>query len=174
MPDILIIGYGNTLRGDDAMGIHAAHALHDFYCNDGKVRVLATSQLSLDFAEDVSQAQFVVFLDAAEAGAPGQIFSEEVVPADDKVRFTHHCSPRTLLMLAKRLYGNTPYAVSLTMAGAWSEVGVGLSPEAQNKLPELLDRAKTLVDEWRVKVAAKRDDSSAAVKVHHSQADRCR
>ena len=148
MPEVLIIGYGNTLRGDDALGIHAAHALHDFYCNHGGVRVLATSQLSVDFADDVSQAQFVLFLDAAEIGTPGQILTEYLEPADDNVRFTHHCSPRTLLTLANRLYGKAPVAVSLTMAGASSEVGVGLSRQVQDKLPQLLDRAKAIVAEW--------------------------
>jgi hydrogenase maturation protease len=160
MPNVLIIGYGNTVRGDDALGIHAAHALHDFYCNHGSVRVLATSQLSLDFAEDISQAQFVVFVDAAAAGPPGQILTQNLAPAEDNVRFTHHCSPPTLLALAKRLYGKAPVAVSLTMAGASSEVGVGLSPQVQDKLPELLDRAKTMVAEWQGKATSSVQTSS--------------
>jgi hydrogenase maturation protease len=151
MTDVLILGYGNTLRGDDALGIHAAHALHDFYCNDGGVRVLATSQLSLDFAEDLSQAQFVLFIDAAAAGSPGKIFTEPLLPAEEQVRFTHHCSPGTLLMVAKRLYGRAPAAASLTMAGSSSEVGVGLSDRIQSKMPELLEQAKRIVSDWRRK-----------------------
>ena len=156
MLDVLILGYGNTLRGDDALGIHAAHALHDFYCTDGGVRVLATSQLTFDLAEDISQAQLILFIDAAVAGLPGDIHSEEILPADEKVRFTHHWTPRTLLMLTKQLYGTTPAAVSLTMAVGTSEVGVGLSKEVQSNLPELLERAKAIVSSWRLVAAEKK------------------
>ena len=149
MPDVLILGYGNTLRGDDALGVHAAHALHDFYCADGEVRVLATSQLTIDLAEDISQANFILFIDAAASGLPGEIHSEQILPsAGEKVRFTHHWTPRTLLMLSKQLYGKAPMAVALTMATASCELGVGLSQEVEHRMPELLDRAKSIVSEW--------------------------
>lgn len=154
MPDVLILGYGNTLRSDDALGVHAAHALEDFYCDDAGVRVLATSQLSLDLAEDVSQAEFVLFIDAAEGGSPGEIFRETLSPADDNIRFTHHCDPSTLLMAAKRLYAHAPSAIGLTMAGASSEVGLGLTHEIQGRLPYLLEHAKSIVSQWRLDAAA--------------------
>lgn len=164
MLDVLILGYGNTLRGDDALGIHAAHALHDFYCTDGRVRVLATSELTFDLAEDIAQARIIIFIDAAVSGLPGEIHSEEILPAGEKVRFTHHWTPRNLLMLCKQLYGHAPSAISLTMAGASSEVGVGLSQEIEHRLPELLERAKTIVSGWRLehgentlRTAAERD-----------------
>jgi hydrogenase maturation protease len=163
MLDVLILGYGNTLRGDDALGIHAAHALHDFYCTDGGIRVLATSQLTLDLAEDISQARMILFIDAAAAGLPGEIHSEEILPATEKIRFTHHWTPRTLLMLSKQLYGTAPSAVSLTMAVASTEVGVGLSQEAEHRLPELLVRAKTIVSKWRLDNAGNKLRSSATV-----------
>ncbi len=150
MLDVLILGYGNTMRGDDALGIHAAHALHDFYCTDGGIRVLATSQLTFDLAEDLSQANFILFIDAATSGLPGEIHVEEVQPADEKVRFTHHWTPRTLLMVCKQLYGKAPTALSLTMAVSSSEMGMGLSQEIEHRMPELLERAKAMVADWRL------------------------
>ncbi len=166
MPDVLILGYGNTLRGDDALGIHAAHALHDFYCTDGGVRVLATSQLTFDLAEDISQSKMILFIDAAAAGLPGVLHSEEVLPATEKVRFTHHWTPSTLLMLCKQLYGKAPAAVSLTMAIASSEVGVGLSQQIEHRMPELLERAKSIVAEWRLEHG---DDKLRATRNHEIQ-----
>ncbi len=151
MLDVLILGYGNTLRGDDALGIHAAHALHELYCTDGGIRVLATSQLTPDLAEDISQAQMILFIDAAASGLPGEIHSEEISLADEKVRFTHHWTPRTLLMLSKQLYGRAPLAMTLTMAVASSEIGVGLSQEIEHRLPQLLERAKAIVSGWRLR-----------------------
>ena len=150
MLDVFILGYGNTMRGDDALGIHAAHALYDFYCNDGGIRVLATSQLTFDLAEDISQAQLIIFIEATEAGVPGEIQTEKLLPADEKVRFTHHWTPRTLLTLSKQLYGKAPSAVMLTMSVASNETGVGLSAEVQSRMPELLEHAKTVVANWRL------------------------
>ena len=142
MLDVLILGYGNTLRGDDALGIHTAHALHDFYCTDGGIRVLATSQLTFDLAEDISQAKMVLFIDAAESGSPGEICADEVIPADEKVRFTHHWTPRTLLMLAQQLYGRAPTAMTLTMAVASSEMGLGLSEQYRTECPSCWNAPK--------------------------------
>jgi hydrogenase maturation protease len=169
MLDVLILGYGNTLRGDDALGIHAAHALHDFYCTDGGIRVLATSQLTLEIAEDISQARMILFIDAAAAGLPGEIHSENLVPADEKVRFTHHWTPGTLLMLCKQLYGRAPSAVSLTMAVASSEVGVALSQEIEHRLPELLERAKAIVSDWRLANSKNKRRSTASPEVELAQ-----
>ena len=161
MLDVLILGYGSTLRGDDALGIHAAHALHDFYCTDGGIRVLATSQLTFDLAEDLSQAHLIVFVDAAEAGVPGEIRSKQILPAEGKVRFTHHWTPATLLMLSKQLYGAAPSAVLLTMAVASTELGMGLSDEIQHRLPELLEHVKTIVSNWRMENAENKLRSTA-------------
>jgi hydrogenase maturation protease len=162
MLDVLILGYGNTLRGDDALGIHAAHALHDFYCTDGGIRVLAISQLAFDLAEDIAQAQLVLFIDAAESGCPGEICTAEVLATEEKVRFTHHWTPPTLLMLSRQLYGRAPTAMTLTMAAASSEMGVGLSQAVQNRLPELLERAKAIVSNWRLETAGSQPRSATS------------
>jgi len=153
VPGILILGYGNTLRSDDALGIHAAHELQNFYCDDAGVRVLATSQLMVELAEDVSQAQLALFVDAAEGGSPGRIVVECLAPEAEAVRFTHHCPPRTLLAAAKHLYGRAPEAMSITMVGSSFDVGMGLSSEVQSSLPRLLDDVKRIVTDWRLKAA---------------------
>ncbi len=150
MPGILILGYGSTLRSDDALGVHAAHALQEFYCDQAGVRVLATSQLTLELAEDVSQAQFVLFIDAAEGRPPGDISQECLAPEEENIRFTHRCTPRLLLKAARQLYGRAPSAMSLTMAGASFAIGMGLSREIQSRLPHLLEEAKAIVSNWRL------------------------
>jgi hydrogenase maturation protease len=150
MPGILILGYGSTLRSDDALGIHAAHALQEFYCDQAGVRVLATSQLSVELAEDVSQAQFVLFIDATEGEPPGEIFRECLEPEEQNLRFTHRCTPRMLLKAARQLHGRAPSAMGLTMTGASFDVGMGLSPEIQSRLPDLLAEAQAIVCNWRL------------------------
>jgi Ni,Fe-hydrogenase maturation factor len=46
MPSIVVIGYGNPLRGDDAIGWKAAEALRDVYEDDMAVEVFASHQLT--------------------------------------------------------------------------------------------------------------------------------
>lgn len=150
MSGILILGYGSTLRSDDAIGIHAALALQELYCDQAGVRVLATTQLTLELAEDVSQAQFVLFIDAAEGWPPGEIIRESLAPEREAVRLSHRCTPRALLAAARQLYDRAPSAMSLTMAGASFAVGMGLSREIQSKLPDLLEEAKRIVLNWRL------------------------
>jgi Ni,Fe-hydrogenase maturation factor len=54
---ILVIGYGNELRGDDAIGQWVA-------------RAVAAHQLTPELAEDLAHTDYAVFVDAyrAEAG----------------------------------------------------------------------------------------------------------
>ncbi len=149
MLEVLIIGYGNTLRSDDALGVHAAHALQDFYRDDAKVRALAASQLTWEFAEDVSQARFVIFLDAALGEAPGIITTTAVEPQPPATRITHHCAPCHLLHAAGQLYGDAPQAVTATMAAASFNLGSGLSVRVVENMPRLLEVAKQLVSDWK-------------------------
>ena len=64
MPSIVVIGYGNPLRGDDAIGWKAAEALRDVYEDDMAVEVFASHQLNPEMAESVAEAGMVIFIDA--------------------------------------------------------------------------------------------------------------
>ena len=73
MPGTLIIGYGNLLRGDDAVGCRAAYELEQLFRDDPDVEVIASQQLTPEMADDVAGSDFVLFLDAAtgeDAGNP--------------------------------------------------------------------------------------------------------
>ncbi|MEO8391518.1 MAG: hydrogenase maturation protease [Chloroflexota bacterium] len=60
---ILIIGYGNPLRSDDAIGQQIAQAMKD-RLNRSDVEVLLTYQLTPELIYSISEAQLVVFIDA--------------------------------------------------------------------------------------------------------------
>ena len=148
MARVLIIGYGNAVRSDDALGIHAAHALGDYYRDRADVRTIPTSQLSWELAEDLSQADFVLFLDASVAEAPGTIVEEDIDSRSSTTELTHHCTPGALLITSVQLYGKAPCVVSLTMVGSSFDVGVGLSQLVKSRFEEFLDKAKAIVAEW--------------------------
>ena len=77
--DVLVIGYGNALRGDDAVGLRAAERL----AADGRLpgaRIDACHQLTPELAADIAAARLVVLVDAREnGGTAGDVRLEQVV-----------------------------------------------------------------------------------------------
>lgn len=128
MPEILIIGYGNPLRGDDAVGYVAAERL------DG----LARQQLTPELMEPISQAARVIFIDAKAGGEPGAIEERALKPAPAGTAFTHYATPEALLAGAHKLYGRCPPATLITIAGSDFELGHPLSPPVRQALKKLL------------------------------------
>ncbi len=149
MNKVLIIGYGNSLRDDDAIGVHAAHLLEEMYRDDPAVRVIGAHQLTPEMAEDIAEAKFVVFLDAAVGARPGEIGKTSLQARRGSAGFTHHCTPATLLLAAEQLYGEAPSAIGLTITGASFEVGKRLTPVVKRRLPELIAAVQEVVVSWR-------------------------
>ena len=145
MYKVLVIGIGNPVRGDDAVGCHAAHALEQMYRGDPQVEVMAVHQLTPELADDISQSVFVLFLDACAGGRPGAIRQHSVAPTHGSRSFSHHLNPASLLAAAESLYGDAPAAGMLTIVGASFEVGEQLSPVTMAKLPELVRLAQEII-----------------------------
>ena len=145
----IIIGYGNSLRGDDAIGCRAAHELEKVFRGDPDVEVIASQQLTPEMAEDVARSEFVIFLDAALADNPGTIHRMDILPEPGPGGFTHHLTPSSLLSAAEQLYGDAPAAIGLTLTGWSFELGERLTPGAKRRLPDLVHLAREVVEKHR-------------------------
>ena len=105
----LVIGYGNTLRGDDGAGVVAARRVRALIPD---VDVLVVHELQPELVETISQRQSVIFLDAAtgvEKLVCATIDSSTSVPPMNSHLFT----PAQLLALSQSLYGRAPGSVHL-------------------------------------------------------------
>lgn len=146
MPRILIIGYGNTLRGDDGFGFLAAERLREAI-RDPEIQVLALHQLTPELMEPISRAGLVLFIDAGVEGEPGQLRFEPVEPEGDSAgRFTHFSTPAGLLAGARALYGGAARATMASAAGADFDVGEVLSPAMQRTLDEMPGTVRDWID----------------------------
>lgn len=135
--DVLIIGFGNPLRGDDGLGWQAAERLAAA-SRPGR-QVLACQELTPDLAEPLSRASRAVFIDAAAHGEPGAIVVSEVRAGPvEASAFSHHLGPAGLLALAAAWYGRAPQAELITVAGASFEYSETLSSVAQTALENVL------------------------------------
>ena len=139
---VLVVGYGSSLRGDDAIGQRVVEELRR---RRGRVIGLAGAKFVLapcltpELAEDIASAGFAIFADAASDGRPvGAVSVETVLAGTDRGpgglaagRAAAGCwedlSPRGLLRLASELYGSVPPAVLVSVGVGRTSLGEGLS-----------------------------------------------
>ena len=144
MTGVLVIGYGNTLRGDDALGWHVADRLRK--SPPPKAEVIASHQLTPEMAEAISEAGRVVFVDAREDIAPGEIRIERLDPAQgDQAAFSHQCNPWGLLQSARVLYGVAPISLLVGVGGEDFDLGDRMSPAMTRALEETVALVKALI-----------------------------
>ncbi len=135
---MLVIGWGNPLRGDDGFGFVAAERI-ERRLRGTQHEVLAVHQLTPELMDPISRADVVVFIDASEEGQPGKLIRRDVAASAHAAAFTHHASPAGLLAGAKLLYGATPQALLYTVRGQDFEFGQQLSGPVERAVDELVE-----------------------------------
>jgi hydrogenase maturation protease len=63
MPHVVVVGYGNPLRGDDGVGWRVAEAIAQRWADHVTIRV--GQQLLPEWAADLADAQVVFIIDAS-------------------------------------------------------------------------------------------------------------
>jgi hydrogenase maturation protease len=131
---LLLIGYGNTLRGDDGVGPFVVGEMMGRH--QATVRACVVQQLTPELCLLLAEHDVVVFVDACAAvGADGC----RLVPVESRGEAdwgTHISSPASLLALADELYGARPRAWCLAIPGEDFRVGAGLSASARIRAEE--------------------------------------
>ncbi len=140
----LVIGYGNDLRGDDAVGRQAAAEIAAWGMPD--VAVLDVHQLTPELAEPLAGADCALFLDAHPAAAGSGISFRRLTPSSADPSLGHTADPERLLGWAARLFGRAPESWSITMPAADFDVGAPLSATAQHGLRAGLRAARSLLE----------------------------
>ena len=141
----LILGYGNTLRKDDGLGVYAAQALFSLTL-PYDVEICTYQQLSPELSPVLAQMDHAIFIDAALASngeRPGTIKTRTLEPRTNQPgSITHHFDPETLLAMAETLYGHAPQATLFSITAASFDLEEGLSPEVTEALPVLIEKIK--------------------------------
>jgi hydrogenase maturation protease len=142
MTELLVIGYGNELRGDDGVGPRVARAVAGW--QRPGVRALAVHQLTPELADELATVGRVVFVDAA-ADADGVVCWRHVHPAGAPARLGHAGDPGWLLGLADALTGRSPRAWLATIPARELGYCETLSPAAMRGATAVLRRIADLV-----------------------------
>ena len=134
---VLIFGWGNPSRGDDALGpalierLEAALPAHPEW---GDVALLTDFQLQPEHALDLEARNRVLFVDASVSCAAPFAF-ERLQPVRDFGYTTHAMKPAALLAVFRQVTGQEPPpAWLLTVRGLSFELGEPLSSQVRAHL----------------------------------------
>jgi len=101
---VLVFGWGNLSRGDDALGPLCVERLRAAAGQDGRVEFLDDYQLQVEHALDLVGRTQVLFVDASRtARAPFDVSTVQARP--DTGFTTHAMSPQALLQVYRDLHG---------------------------------------------------------------------
>ncbi len=142
MSEILVVGYGNTLRRDDGIGPKIAEAVTEL--NLPGVRALCCHQLTPELAAPIAEARAVIFVDA-ERDTAAVVEPREIESGGTGQVTTHTFDPASLLSLARQVYGHCPRAWLLVVPGEDFEIGEGFSRRAREGSQKALDQIQALV-----------------------------
>ena len=135
--EFLVIGYGNTLRGDDGVGPRVAEAVGHLRLPG--VRTLICPLLTPELADPISRAEKVIFVDAA-VDAPKAVQWRKLEPNESSQLMAHAADPRTMLALARDVFGRVPEAWWLTIPAEDLGFHEDFSPAAQRGFAEAMEK----------------------------------
>ncbi|HVB73010.1 MAG TPA: hydrogenase maturation protease [Ktedonobacteraceae bacterium] len=142
-PDVLVIGVGNTLRGDDGVGLAVIAAL--------EARGLPGAQLmscqgdGLQLIETWKRADRIILIDAVTSGGKaGMVYRFDAIaqalPADLSFSSTHAFGVVEAIELARALDQLPPHIVIYAVEGKNFAIDARLSPEVERALDDLVER----------------------------------
>lgn len=144
----LIVGYGNELRGDDAVGPRVAEIVASWQLPS--IKSLSVHQLTPELINDIADTNYVIFVDACSGSNCSRTMQlDPIVLGDYSSRSlasqdTHRCNPLFLLMLTKQLYNCTPQAWFLRVPVESFDFGEELSSTTKRGC----DRAVTTIEQF--------------------------
>jgi hydrogenase maturation protease len=145
---VVVIGYGNALRGDDGAGPRVATAVAGWGLP--QVQALAVHQLTPELAETLAAARLALFVDSRLPGHGNDVTVQTLHPAPATASLGHTSDPRQLLALAQALYGRYPPAWLITIPGSNFQPGQALSVETHRATEEALRQIGFVVGQEHV------------------------
>jgi hydrogenase maturation protease len=159
--EILVLGLGNELLSDDAVGILAARRLKSELAEESDetdtadvIRVVETSVSGAALLDYLVGCDRAVIIDAVQTGARPAGSIEELTPADLGSVIApspHYAGLPEVLALARQLRLHFPTEIRIFAIEARDlyTIGGALCEPVEKALPELLRRIRALVGCWK-------------------------
>jgi hydrogenase maturation protease len=141
---ILVIGYGNPLRGDDGFGGLAAGYVEKLRIPG--LEVIVCHQLNPELAAVLYKSSYAIFLDAVAGDEPGTLNATPVARCDLSSAGMHHFEPGSLLALSQAIYGYAPPAMLITAATRSFDNGAEISKDVKQAAVKAAEAIALAVD----------------------------
>lgn len=100
-----IIGYGNSLRGEDAFGLDVIKELQKLQLKETKL--LSAHQLTPEMTLELQDADEILFIDSCHDEKNQYSLACSLVE-QSSLNLSHHISPKTVIYMLKNLYAKNP------------------------------------------------------------------
>jgi hydrogenase maturation protease len=142
--ELLVLGLGNVLCGDDGVGPAAINLLARRYDSPEGVMLIDGGTLGLALLPYIEDAQRVLLIDAVRTDQPPGSFvrlhGEEVAPAVAARLSVHQVGVAELLEAARWRGTYPPQLTLLGLVPATLELGLKRTAAVETQLPELVER----------------------------------
>ena len=156
-PNILILGLGNFLLGDDGLGIRALELLQARYDLPETVDCVDGGVLGLELMAYVEGRTHLLVIDAVQTGqAPGTLvrLEGEEIPKGLSFKLSMHQVSFADIMALSTLRGTVPpRLVVWGVVPEKLESGVGLTPVVEAQLSHLLEKVAGELESWGITVS---------------------
>ncbi len=142
MFEVLVLGVGNVMMGDEGLGVQVARNLLQNYVFPPEVEVIDGGTGGLSLLSYIRSARRVIVIDAIQAGAePGSIFmfdSDQLEETGGVKTSVHDIGIIDVLKTAGLLDDRAPATIIGVQPGKMDEFGGGLSPEVGDKIGRVI------------------------------------
>jgi hydrogenase maturation protease len=152
IPPVLVLGLGNDILSDDAVGLHVANGVRARLADEPDIEVKATTEMGLALLDGIAGRQAVVLVDSVQTGKapPGHI--HEFGPGDLSQALTtspHFLGVGETLALGRILGLPMPGEIrilAIEVADPFT-LGTDMTPAVQQAVAAAVDRVAALARE---------------------------
>ena len=146
---ILILGVGNLLLSDEGVGVHVAQRMMTMDWPP-EVQVVEGGTDGFGLVNFITEADRMILIDAVKGGGqPGSIYRfeiEDCPPYPDIFKTSVHQISILEVINLSSLIGSTPRTTIIGIEPASVEMGMGLSPSVEAKLPKVIQMIQAEVE----------------------------
>ena len=147
---ILIYGYGNPGRQDDALGVRLVESIEQWISSENikNVETDCNYQLNIEDSARISESDIIIFVDATVEDIDDLLFTT-VNPDNSRIEFSMHAvSPAFVLDLCRKIYNKCPETYLLHIKGYEWDFEEKLSDNAIINLEKAIEFTKQKISEF--------------------------
>jgi hydrogenase maturation protease len=151
---VLVLGIGNLVMSDDAIGVMVVQRLQERYRFPDNVEVLDGGTLGLDLLPKLENITNLIMIDAVETGKEAGTcvrLSGQELPIALETKISPHQMGLKDLLAVSELMGHTPREMVLIGVQPDSiEMEIGLTPKIQAQLETLIANVLIELNNWGI------------------------